>query len=930
MSRSRIIPLLTLALLLPAAAAADNKVIVRDFDWKVYSTDHFDVHYYAGSEGWHRFAADVLEDAYRTTGLSLNPKLDKRIPFFLYASINDMQQSNIADTGDGVGGVTEPFKDRFMVWSDGSREWLETVIRHEFAHEVQFSLLIDGFWKSARILKTFIYPLWMMEGIAEYATGDRDLAVEEMYVRDAAADGRLMELWRLNQFAHLKPHQITYAYKLGGQAMRFLAEQYGVDRVGRMLELYRTRYDASSVLLPLAGLDIFEFDRKFRERTTQKFLAQAEEERLRGPEAWAVPRTANAYPGVPEFNLSPAYAAGTLAWLSTGEGHPPVVKALRPGEEKPRRLTGLSAGAENIPYGRFTKPLRSLSLSPDGRWAVFSGQRNHREGIYAWDLETGRSARLGPEGLEETRQPSFSPDGGRLVFVGMKGGFNDLYEMDFRGLEKVPEARRLTADADDESSPVYGPGGELWFSCELPASSAPARALCSLEPGGGKRARLVLDGSVYDPAVSPDGSRVLFGSDRENVFDLYEYEPLSGTVRRLTRSLGGSFTPSWGAEGEILFASFRGGETHVYSGRRGALLSEEVIPGAPAAAAAPPPAFGVNRPYKFSASTDLFFPAFLFSSPGGLFWMNYWQVSDMLGDHQAGLFLSYNSGAPYLSYQLDYTYGPHRTQFYFQAAGLSSDDNEDSLSLEYDKRWSRQILGASYPFDRYNSLGLYLIRKNEKTDYTELDYSYREDTRAAQLAYVRNTANGVYLLANRGSRLQLNWIKAVDRLGGDEKYDAYVAELTKFFPLSKQSVLVDRFFAAESAGRDRLEFDYGGLTGVRGYARRNEANESGRVLVNNLEWRFPLFEDIDYYMWYMFPDFYFKTVFAKLFVDSAVPLRPEGSWRFSGSDAITSVGVGVNVHTFVLQAFPLVLSLDYARRLDDGGYIVYFYLGPLF
>ncbi|MDT8287544.1 MAG: peptidase MA family metallohydrolase, partial [Elusimicrobiales bacterium] len=804
-------------MLCPAAALADNKVIVRDFDWKIYSTDHFDVHYYGESEGWHRFAADVLEDSYRATGLSLNPKLDKRVPFFLYASINDMQQSNIADTGDGVGGVTEAFKDRFMVWSDGSREWLENVIRHEFAHEVQFSLLIDGFWESARILKLYIYPLWMMEGIAEYATGGRDLAVEEMYIRDAAADGRLMELWRLNQFAHLKPHQVTYAYKLGGQAIRFLAEQYGEDRVGKMLELYRSRYDASSVLLPLVGADIFEFDRKFRERTTQKFLAQAEREKLRGPGEWASPRTVNGYPGIPEFNMSPSCAAGTLAWISTEEGHPPVVKALRPGDKKPRVLRGLSAGAENIPYGRFTKPLRSLSLSPDGRWAVFSGQRNHREGVYAWDLETGRSARLGPLGLTETRQPHFSPDGKKLVFVGMKDGFNDLYEMDFRGLGKVTEARRLTDDRDDESSPFFAADGTVYFSCELPASSATARALCSLPPGGEKKIELALEGSVYDPAASPDGSRIIFASDRENIFDLYEYEPASGAVTRLTRSLGGSFTPSYGEGGEIVFAAFRGGEMHVYSGPRGGFLSETVVPPASAGDPMPhgvpvpsppglPEAFGVYRPYRFRASTDLFFPAFLFSSPGGLFWMNYWQASDMLGDHKASLFLSYNSGAPYLSYQFDYAYGPHRTKFYFSAAGLSSDDNEDALSLEYDKRWSRQVVGASYPFDRYNSAALYLLRKNEKTDYTDINYSFRDDVRAAQLAYLRDTANGVYLLANRGSRLQLSWIKAVDQFGGNRRYDAYVGELTKFFPLTKQATLVDRFFAAESFGRDRDTF----------------------------------------------------------------------------------------------------------------------------
>ncbi|MEK7721421.1 MAG: hypothetical protein AAB359_03425, partial [Elusimicrobiota bacterium] len=236
---------------LPLAALEESKVIVKDFEWKIYATAHFDIHYYPGSEPWLTYASGVLEEAYRRETAELNPGLAKRIPFFLYGTINDMQQSGIADVSDGVGGLTEPFKDRFMVWSDGSKGWLKNVIEHELAHEMQFSVLVDGFWKSARILKTYVYPLWMMEGIAEYETGNSDLALERMYVRDAALSGSMLRLERLNQFAHLKPHQTTLAYKTGAQAIRFLAGQYGRDKPARMLELFKSRYDVSAVLEPL-------------------------------------------------------------------------------------------------------------------------------------------------------------------------------------------------------------------------------------------------------------------------------------------------------------------------------------------------------------------------------------------------------------------------------------------------------------------------------------------------------------------------------------------------------------------------------------------------------------------------------------------------------------------------------------------------------
>jgi outer membrane protein assembly factor BamA len=84
-------------------------------------------------------------------------------------------------------------------------------------------------------------------------------------------------------------------------------------------------------------------------------------------------------------------------------------------------------------------------------------------------------------------------------------------------------------------------------------------------------------------------------------------------------------------------------------------------------------------------------------------------------------------------------------------------------------------------------------------------------------------------------------------------------------------------------------------------------------------------------MWYMFPDFYFKAVYAKVFFDSAYGWDTSARLRsFRASDIKSSAGIGVNIHTFILQAFQLVLSFDYAVRASDGGRIFYFYLGPLF
>jgi outer membrane protein assembly factor BamA len=124
----------------------------------------------------------------------------------------------------------------------------------------------------------------------------------------------------------------------------------------------------------------------------------------------------------------------------------------------------------------------------------------------------------------------------------------------------------------------------------------------------------------------------------------------------------------------------------------------------------------------------------------------------------------------------------------------------------------------------------------------------------------------------------------------------------------------------------------GGLRGgVRGYKRFAAGDTGDRLAGFNAEWRFPIFPDINYDLWYLFPDFYFKALFGSIFTDAGSVWSSEGQlkdtrWR----DVRHSVGVGLTLYTFILQQFPLFISMDYARRTTSKGDAIYVYLGPLF
>jgi hypothetical protein len=118
-----------LILLLASSASAQvgyyfgqNKVLYKDFDWAVFRTEHFDVHYYPEEKQAALDAARMAERGYDYLSEVLDHKVKNRIPLFLYASLNDFQQTNIiSDLLDqGTRGVTESLKNRVVLPITGS------------------------------------------------------------------------------------------------------------------------------------------------------------------------------------------------------------------------------------------------------------------------------------------------------------------------------------------------------------------------------------------------------------------------------------------------------------------------------------------------------------------------------------------------------------------------------------------------------------------------------------------------------------------------------------------------------------------------------------------------------------------------------------------------------------------------------------------
>jgi Tol biopolymer transport system component/DNA-binding winged helix-turn-helix (wHTH) protein len=259
----------------------------------------------------------------------------------------------------------------------------------------------------------------------------------------------------------------------------------------------------------------------------------------------------------------------------------------------------------------------TLSYSPDGKYLALADKTSATEpfSIFLLALETGERRRLTspPAASVGDESPAFSPDGTTLALARLMGGAKDIYVVPAAG----GEPKRLTFE--DTVRPGSFTDGLAWTSdgreivfasnrsgsfqlWQVPvAGGAPKRIdvyaqnlsqptisrhgnrlawiqtsydtniwrMQVPDPAGQLAApKLLIASTAYDsnPQYSPDGQRIVFGSDRSGTHEIWVSDSEGRNPMPLT-NMGGPVTgtPRWSPDGrEIAFDSMVAANRDIY------------------------------------------------------------------------------------------------------------------------------------------------------------------------------------------------------------------------------------------------------------------------------------------------------------------------------------------------------------------------------
>ena len=535
-------PLLLLLTLVVAALVFPGKAWAATYDpdlkWRTLRTEHFDIHFHQGIEQVADEFAGMVEEVYATLREELEWELRRRVELTL---IDRTDSANGFATSAPYNAitiyVTAPTEDSTLNLYE---DWSSAIFMHELTHVLHLETN-HGIVRAARAVvgriasTNDVSPAWMVEGLATFqetrqTPGGRGRASwPDMIKRTAVLDDAFPPLGNLDGFQPTPPAG-NLRYLFGQDFIEYVAEQQGSKVWTKWIHTYGASFPFLLPSKKVFGRRLVPLYRDWRAARTAQYEAQAEAVLARGETVGRLvsdPRDNCFAAAFSPDGTKLVYSCvdlkeGARIWLADDQGFAPEVE-----------IKDFAAGY--FTWRRDSKAFVYASTHIVNQFNVWSDIYMHALGGGTVALTSGARA----------RDPDFSPDGSRLLFVSNRAQNNQL-----EVLTVDRRQRDLTSHEDHTqySTPRFHPTENV---VALSVWRNGRRDLWLYDGEAQPLRRLTADTAIdSDPTWSADGRWLYFTSDRTGIPNIFALEVETERLFQVTNVTTGAVRPTVHPSGE--------------------------------------------------------------------------------------------------------------------------------------------------------------------------------------------------------------------------------------------------------------------------------------------------------------------------------------------------------------------------------------------
>lgn len=422
-----------------------NKVHYEDREWSYLQSRHFTVYYPDGSDYLADFAARAAEESFGPMARLFRLDPEQRITFIIYPNHAEFAVTNAVNL--------PTFSDAI----GGVTELYKNRIAIPFAgdyrdfrrvvhHELVHAVVNDVYYGGS---VQSLLQLGQKMRIPNWF--NEGLAEYLALGWDTQSDMFVREAILEDQLPPIKHLTGYMAYRGGQSVWDYIAQHYGDEKVAEILQKLKTSRSVEQAILRSTGLTIDELSLQWKRTLREVYFPEVTARESLEKIGRAIITEEEGF-----YNTSPALSpfGDRIAFVTTTSGLFDIYIAdATDGTIQKRLIQGqISREFESL---KILSP--GLSWSPDGRTLAAAVRSGRSDAVVLIDVLTERTTRIDVPGIKHILSLSWAPSGDQVALGASNGVQSDIWLLSVQ----TGHLENLTNDVFGDYEPAWSPDGSV-------------------------------------------------------------------------------------------------------------------------------------------------------------------------------------------------------------------------------------------------------------------------------------------------------------------------------------------------------------------------------------------------------------------------------------------------------------------------------------